>query len=143
MTRTDYLRLRRIHRATRDPELGRVLLEYELRRRPRSPAEVTQLSIRVVEVYCEPMAARITVAECIRRASATTASGRGKGYPIHEACKPCPLREIHRAMSPWTPPPFRAFNVNREAKQRRAKWKAIQSGAFGPVSTIDTPAGEE
>jgi hypothetical protein len=145
LSRRDKRRLKRIES---DPDPKRAirlwLREIEAASLPASPGEVTQLRLTCVEVYCEPLAARITVAECIRRASAKTASGRGRGYPIHEACGRCPLKDIHRAMAPgFAPAPYRPFSIQRDQRQRAARSRLWKAGRLDSVPTIDSPNGEE
>lgn len=134
--------LRQAYRAAPSRELERLLLDDEKKRRPRSPGEVRQLLFHVVGVYCDPLAGRITIAECIKRQSAKEPSGRGKNYPIHEGCRACVLRDIHRAMSPgFVPAPYRV-NPNRLRKQRAAMGRAAQRGEFVRVPSMDEPPYE-
>lgn len=127
-------------------------------RRPPTPAELGLQTFSVVRlapkhprpppgriVLCVPEKTLIPLTECIDRANAATASGAGKGYPVHEACRTCPLREEHRAMVPtYEPRRYRPFNVSRESKERAARQKAWREGRLGRVATQDDPpSGDE
>ena len=97
-----------------------------------------------VLVECIPDKGRIPLIRCLARQGARTPSGHGKGYPVHEACAHCPLREVHRTLAGrFTPARYKAFNIAREAKQRAARQVLIRSGALDPVPTLDDPIADE
>ena len=142
MTRGDLRELRRIQRLQPSGLLAEFLRRKEGHHRPLVSSP--QLVLALVTVECSPMHATITLAQCVARQEAKTPSGHGKGYPVHEACAHCPLREVHRALAGrFTPARYKAFNIAREAKQRAARQVLIRSGALDPVPTLDDPIADE
>jgi hypothetical protein len=113
--------------------------------RKRPPGEELPERLRPDDtVDCGPFGARLTLAECVRRSSAKTASGAGRGYPVHERCQMCPMRDVHQAMIPtFNAPAFRPFNISKDRVQREARSRLWKTGQLDSVPTIDSPNGEE
>lgn len=93
-------------------------------------------------VACPPFSATLSASSCATRHAARTASGSGRGFPIHEVCAACPLGRVRLNFllrEGWEPRKYQPFNIHRDAVQRAARERLRRSGALEPVPTLDTP----
>ena len=91
-------------------------------------------------VICLPLKATLSASSCVRQHDAKTASGRGRGYPVHPRCAACTTgahRQSLLSAQGWHPPAYRPFNVHRDAKERAARARLWVQGLLDDVPTLD------